>query len=187
MLDLFLDFLEAPERAARHVVEARPVRAGVLAFAVGGASLLASVGAFAPLPTLRALPWAAGLWAGWELAAGLLTASVVDFMLSDGGRRGTCLFVLLGLSELAWAVFLPVGLLVLAARLGLPGWLFAFSVFFAASLWLKVRSVRDVYGVPPLKAAAALGGAYALFGAALAAGAVVCLWGFGSLAAGLFS
>jgi hypothetical protein len=187
-MELLLDFFEAPDRALATVVEQRPIRSGVSAFAAGGASLLFATGLFQPLPALRWLPWAIALWGGFKLLSGYLTASVVHFIVSKPkDDRGPLLFVLLGYSELVWTLLVPIGLICLAVRWGVGGWLFFFIALEFWSFWLKIRSVRDLYEVPTFKALAAVSASYGLFAAAFLAGVTVWVWGFGALVMGFFS
>ena len=187
-MELLLDFFEAPESAAEAVKASRPVRLGVLAYVLGGVSLLFSLGTLSPLPSLMWLPYALGLWAGFKLVTGVLTSSVVHFVVSpvQDDREGP-LFVLLGFSELVWTLLPPLGLWSQAVRWGAAGWLMAFLFLAGWSFWLKIRSIHALYGVSWLKAVASIASCYALFAASSAAGLIVWAWGAGSLFSSLFS
>ena len=188
-IELFFLFFEDPKLAVRHVWSRRPVGLGVLAFGIAGAGLLFSQGLFRPLPSVYWLPWAVGFWWGWELVWGLLLACVSHFLAESWGGRGSgiCLFILFGLSQLVWALAVPLALILKALGLGVGGWLSMLALLGAASLWFKIRSVRDHYSLPGHKAAAILLIPYLLAGVAAAAGAVVGVWSLASVFSGWLS
>jgi hypothetical protein len=177
-VELFYDFVERPEDAAETAAERPPVAFGVLAYCLAAATLfltqtLTGGGVFG------VSPFGLGMFCLWNLASGILVASLVHVFADGMGGRGRVipLFVMLGYSELGWALSLPGTLIVLA--------LFPESVvlpFVPAALTgvlvfaLKVRSIRLNYGFSRLQAALSLGAPYATLAAAVLLGFGGFLW-----------
>ena len=189
MLDLYLDFFERPQAALRRVWASQPVGAGLLAYSLAGASLLFAQAFLGPLPSPRWMLWAVALWCVWEILTGLMTAAAVHFAAEWMGARasGSGLFVLLGMSELVWALAVPLTLILEAFRVQGPGQVLVFLGLGAASFALKLRSVRDHYGLTAGKAAAALIAPYALYSAATFVFFIIGVWTLAALAHGFFS
>lgn len=171
--DLLYDYFEDHVRACAHVNERPPLAFGLLCFAAGGLSLFVAQ-AVSHKMLLLSFGWTScAVVLLWHVAAGFLLTAAVHLILSMGGARGSAaaLFVLFGLAELAWALALPLALLLrLAAR---SAWLgtAAFLAVGFLSLSLKARSLQDNYGIGPGRAWFTLGLPYA----AVAAGAGLLL------------
>ena len=186
-LELFSEFIEEPQHAARLAIDRRPWHLGLLALVVSATSLF-----LAQPVSHHFLPVASGLASWflvclWTVLTGFLLTATLNLLAEawGGSGSGVALFVLVGMSELAWALVLPCALVLKAVRL--DGWVSLFwLILFAAvaSLRLKARSLRHVYGLSGTRAWALLLipyiGAFVLVsavGAAAVVSAVVSLAG----------
>lgn len=153
--EVLAEFIEEPKHAARLVAERKPWPLGLAAFFVAGGSLFLSQAVsrhFLPVASGPASLLAVCLW---TLVCGFMLTAALHLLADAQGLAGSgvALFVLVGLSELVWALVLPASLILRAARadsfftllplLGLAG---------IVSLRLKARSIRHVYGVSAAKA-----------------------------------
>lgn len=149
-LELLYDCFEDHVKAAKLIDERRPLAFGVFCFALGGVGLFVAQ-ALAERLVLLPFSWYSCLLAVlWELAVGFLLTAVLHLILEMGGVRGSAagLFVLLGVSELAWTLAVPLLLLARAAGPGSP-WA-ATGIFLLVGLLsfsLKARGIKDNYGV----------------------------------------
>ncbi|MBI4424739.1 MAG: hypothetical protein HY554_13485 [Elusimicrobia bacterium] len=149
-LEILAEFLDNPARAARLASERRAWALGLLCLAASGGSLF-----LAQAVTRHFLPVASGPGSFafvclWSVLGGFLLAASLHLLADSWGLAGsgTGLFVLIGLSELAWTLVLPVALVLKA--LGLDSWFTAFLLLGLAgalSMRLKARSLRHVYGL----------------------------------------
>jgi hypothetical protein len=149
-IELLEDFLLDPPRAAEDVRRKPPLFTGLLSFVLGGLSVAL---AFAVLQKGGAFGgvWpAAALTCLWHVFSGAVMTALLHLIADAAGGEGraSSLFVLLGLSNLGWTLILPAALL---SRALLPGsvWPFSLMFLFAGGLTflLRVRSVRDNYGI----------------------------------------
>lgn len=154
-LELLSDFLENPPRAARLAAERRTWFLGLVCLAVSGASLFLAQAVsrhYLPLPAGPASLVCVCL--GSVLGGFVLAGSLHLFADAWGlSGSGTGLFVLIGLSELTWALILPCALVLKAV--GLDGWLSVLALVSIAgvlSMRLKARSLRWVYGISAARA-----------------------------------
>jgi hypothetical protein len=158
-ISVFYDFMEDPERAAQQIRQDPPVLLGFFAFLVSSFSTFLAEALTGRLGFLGASMLSMSIAILWHLGIGLLQAAVVHVVAEASGGEGKVvpLFVLLGLSELAWALVLP-GVLVVQAFFPDSPWAIA-GLFFAVSLivmYLKVRSIVLNYGFGVLQALFAL-------------------------------
>ena len=156
--EILSDFIEDPPRAAEVVGRGRPVALGVLAFLSAGVSVFLAQALLRPAGLSAVSGFSLAFHCGWQIVSGFFLAAVLHLLAeaSGGGSlRGEAsgLFVLLGLSESAWALAVPAALLL---RLLAPSAWGARTALFAAiglaTLILKARSVRDNYGMSMGKA-----------------------------------
>ena len=147
-LNIFYDFLEAPDRSAAACAAEPPLGLGLAGY------LAASLAVF----LAEALAGRTGLLgpslpgfvvvALGALGLGLVQTALVHLVAEGVGGKGkvSALFVQLGLSELGWALVLPGVLLALAF---FPGSAWAPRAVFASAwlvvLWLKLRSIALNY------------------------------------------
>ena len=154
-IELLCEFIESPQRAARLAAEQRPWHLGLGALVASATSLF-----LAQVVSRHFLPVASGpaSWMFvclWFALTGFLLTATLNLLAEAWGHAGSgvALFVLVGMSELAWALVLP-GALILRA-FGLDGWLSAFALLVVAgieSMRLKARSLRHVYGISGARA-----------------------------------
>lgn len=158
-LELIYDYFEDHVRLAAHVREKRPVAVGVLGFIVGGLSVFVAQALTNRLHVLSFSWTSLIVLVVWKLVAGFLLAAILHMILELQGQRGdvVSLFVLFGLADLAWALAVPL-VLVLKACSASP-WLVsaAFLLVGFLSLSLKARSLQDGYRVSSGRAWFALG------------------------------
>ncbi|HAH08457.1 MAG TPA: hypothetical protein DCM05_18350 [Elusimicrobia bacterium] len=153
--DLIEDFLLDPPRAAEDVRRKPPLMRGLAAFLLGGLS----VGLVSALfSSSRGLAW---VWPSLALSCllhilgGAIMTAIFHFVAeaSGGEGRASSLFVLLGFSDLAWALVLPAAMLANALR---PDsyWPLPLLIIFGGLLTftLRVRSVRSNYGLSAARA-----------------------------------
>lgn len=169
VLELVFDYFEDHVQAAARIDERRPVAFGALCFAVGALSLFVAQGLAGRLFPLS-FGWPSlALMVLWELLCGFLLAAVLHFLLDLGGVRGSGsgLFVHLGLANLAWALAVP---LVLILKFLLPGSSLAPTAVFLGvgllSVGFKARGIQDNYRVTSAKAWVTLSLPYLLMMAA---------------------
>ncbi|PCI40576.1 MAG: hypothetical protein COB53_00870 [Elusimicrobia bacterium] len=177
-VELFYDFLEHPERAARAASERPPVAFGVAAYIAAAATFflaqsLSGVNAFGS-------SWIALLmYCVWNVASGFLMAALVHLFADGMGGEGrvTPLFVMLGYSELAWSLALPVTLITLAVFPDSmwPSIIAMGSIGFIVFL-VKVRTIRLNYRFSRLQAAVSLAAPYGTIAAALVLGLGGMFW-----------
>lgn len=179
-LDVVADFIEDPARAAEAVREDPPIGLGLAAFALGALSVFLAQ-AVAGRSSLFGASWAAlAILCLWRVFWGLLGAAVLHLTAEVVGGRGRALplFVLLGLSDLAWALALP-GVLLCQAFLPGPRWGTAavFMVVGFVSLSLKARSLSHNYRIGMTRAWLALSAPLLAAMAALFAFVSLAVWG----------
>lgn len=154
-IDVFYDFIEDPKRAAQAVRRDAPVVLGFCAYLLSALSLFLAQ-AISGKTGLFGLSWmTVSFVVVWSLGVGILQTGLVHLVAEACGGKGRAmpLFVLLGLSELGWALVLPAVLVVQAffpgTKWGLPIVSFAVSLIV---LLLKVRSIRLNYSFSSMAA-----------------------------------
>lgn len=163
-LDVLTDFFESPSEGARQTAERPLVGLGVLCFLLSGSTLVVAqaLRGGSALYLFKLLPWGAVLAISGllPLLTGFLLAGVFHLTAEFlGAKRGSALamFVLLGVCQLVYILYLPVVLtteiLVEEAALWRAVALFALG---AVSLYLKLTSIRANYGFSTGKAGAVL-------------------------------
>jgi len=189
-LDVFCDFIEAPDRAAEAVRERPPVWIALAGYAAASLSVFLAHGVAGSNGILGFSLAALGMLLLSRLALGVLLTGLVHMAAETFGGNGRALplFVLMGLSDLAWTLLLPATLLMQVAAVH-SRWMAAavFLGIYWLCLSLRARSIRHNYRVGALKAWAALLSPYAAaagLGLALFAAA---LWGLAQQAVRLFS
>lgn len=171
--ELLAEFIEEPQKAARLAAERRPWPAGLLALAVSGASLFLAQAVTRHFMPVADGPASFALVCIWSILAGFGLTAALHLLADAQGYSGSGagLFVLIGFSELAWAMVLPVALVLKAVRL--DSWfalLLLLSVVGIVNMRLKARSIRHVYGISAARAWGLLALPY--FGTVLALAAV---------------
>ncbi|MDE2040142.1 MAG: hypothetical protein KGO96_09750 [Elusimicrobia bacterium] len=169
-LELLYDFIEEPSRACEAVRRTRPLAAGLLGFLIGGSGFLAAQALSNRLHFLS-FSWAClAAVVAWKIVFVFILAGVLHLILQFQGRQGdaVALFILFGLTELAWALALPLVLLLKAAAAS--PWLIstAFLLVGLLSLGLKARSLQDDYGLSAGRAWLTLSLPYLVVAAVLA-------------------
>ena len=179
-IELLEDFLLDAPRAAEDVRRKPPLLAGVGAYLLGGLSVAL---AFAVLQRGGAL---GGAWPFialsclWHVFSGAVMTALLHLIADAAGGEGraSSLFVLLGLSDLGWTLLLPAALL---SRAMLPGAVWPFSLMFlfagAVTLLLRVRSVKDNYGIGLGRAWLAVILPYAALFVLACLGLALAMWG----------
>lgn len=168
-LELVFDYFEDHAQAAAQISQRRPVAFGVFCFALGALSLFVAQGLSGRLFPLSFSWPSLGLMILWELVAGFVLAAILHLILDLGGVRGSGsgLFVHLGMANLAWAVAVP---LILILKLLVPRSGLAVTTAFLAvgllSVSLKARGIQDNYRITSAKAWVTLGLPYLLMLAA---------------------
>lgn len=163
-LDILTDFYESPSQGAREILERAPVGLGVACFLLSGATLTVAhaLKGGGALWMFKLLPWAAVLVASGlaPLAGGFLMAGVLHLTAELlGARQGSAvgMFILLGLCQLLYILYLPVVLTTEIFSASPGAWrglaLFALGL---VSLGLKVASIRSNYGFSTGRAGAVL-------------------------------
>lgn len=156
-IGVFYDFIEDPERASEAVRRTPPIGLGLLAYAFAAFSAFLAEAITGRLGIFSASLVSLTVLLVWHLGVGIMQTALVHLVaeVSGGEGRAAGLFVLLGLSELAWALVLP-GVLVVQAFFPDANWGIS-AVFLAVGilcLWLKLRSIQLNYRI---------GGVHALF------------------------
>lgn len=179
-LALYQDFFEAPESSVREVQDRLPLAAGASAYLLAALSIFLARALFGGGRLFGGYGPTLAMTAAWHLGAGFLSSAVIHWLAEGFGGKGRALplFVLLGLSELAWALVLPLAFLLRAAA---PGSAFAFPACMAfvgaGVLCLKARSIRLNYGLGPGSSWLVLLLPFLLAAAALALTLSLTLWG----------
>jgi len=154
-LDLIEDFLLDPPGAAEDVRRKPPLARGLAAYLLGGLSVALVSTLFG---SARGFAWvwpSIALACLWHVFAGAVMTAIFHLIAEavGGEGRASSLFVLLGFSDLGWALVLPGALLANALRpdsywplplLLLIGGLLTF--------WFRVRSVGHNYGLSMARA-----------------------------------
>lgn len=146
-VELVYDYFEDHVRAAALVNERRPVALGVLCFLVSGLSLFVSQALSNRLHVFGFSFTSLALAMLWKVVAGFLLAAIVHVIVDMGGLPGSAasLFVLFGLADLAWALAIPLVLLVRLSSASswiVSGGYLALGIL---TLSLKARGVQDNY------------------------------------------
>ncbi|MBI4050909.1 MAG: hypothetical protein HY400_00225 [Elusimicrobia bacterium] len=154
-LDILYDFFEFPDYAAQRVQEIKPVGLGLLAYGVAGGSLfLAQALSDRFLFLDPSMPLFIVTCLG-QLACGFFLTAALHLLTEVSGGQGSAvgLFILFGLSDLVWALAVPL-CLILGLFLPVRGWIFSVLFMFLgfANFYLKARSIHDNYGVSSGKA-----------------------------------
>ena len=161
-LDLAFDFIDEPARAAAAARARRPVAAAVAAVLLAAVSLFLAQAVSVSFLPVSSGPFSFVFICAWRVIGTFLLAGVLHLTVEVVARRGfgahhadppsrgqaAGLFVLLGLSDLAWTLALP-GVLILKA-LGLDNWLTVWLLIGALgtlSIRYMARSVRENYGL----------------------------------------
>lgn len=179
-LSVIADFIEAPEEAARRTRESPRIAAALLAFVAAGTSVFLAQAVAGRGGALWSLWVSWAIACLWHLLSGAAMTSFLHLSAETVGGRGRALplFVLVGLSDLGWALALPA---VLIARVFFPDASWPSWVLLALAgllvLCLRARSIRLNYGLSAGRSWVAVSIPYA--GAALMAGAFASLAVFG--------
>lgn len=158
-IELIYDYFEDHVRLANAVRQRRPLALGVACFALGGLSVFVAQ-ALSHRLHLLSFSWASlAIVLAWKVLAGFLLAAILHMILEMQGRTGdvVALFVLFGFADLAWALTVPL-VLILQVFSRSP-WAVT-AVFMAVgflSLSLKARSLQDNYHISSGKAWFTLG------------------------------
>lgn len=178
-LELLAEFIDEPQKAARLASERRPWPVGLAALMVSGGSLFLAQAVsrhFLPVASGPASLVAVCLW---SVLTGFLLAAALHLLADAYGHAGSGagLFVLIGLSELVWALVLPCALVLKAGRLdSIPALMALLSLAGLLNMRLKARSIRHIYGISATRAWGLLMLPYIggfLFVAAVAAAAIL--------------
>ena len=183
---LLSDFIEEPEAAAQAAAVRPPIALGVFFYFLSAGTVYLAEMVAEKSVLFGGSGFGLGIVCVWNAAWGLLLSSLVHVFAEGLGGRGkaTALFALLGFSEMGWLLLLPAALIAQAVSPGgtalfRAGFIFAGLLVFA----LKSRSIRLLYGIPAMQAAAALAAPYVSLIIAVALGMLVGIW---SLAAAAF-
>jgi hypothetical protein len=148
-LELVYDYFEDHVRFAAQARERRPVAVGILGFLIGGLSLLVAQALTNRLHLLTFSWISLVVVVIWKIVAGFLLAATLHLILELQGIKGdvVALFILFGLADLAWALAVPLVLVLKAV--GGSRWLVtgAFLLIGFLSLSLKARGLQDSYKV----------------------------------------
>lgn len=153
--EVLAEFIEEPKHAARLVTEKRPWPLGLAALLVSGGSLFLAQAAsrhFLPLAMGPASFVAVCLWSA---VCGFTLAAALHLLADAQGHAGSGigLFVLIGLSELVWALVLPASMVLRVLRLdSILSVMLLLVVAGILSMRLKARSVRHIYGISATRA-----------------------------------
>ncbi|MBI5244002.1 MAG: YIP1 family protein [Elusimicrobia bacterium] len=149
-LDFLEDFLADPPAAARQVHRKPPIAAGLAAYVLSGMGVALAYAVFERGLSFG-LPWPAIIFSClWQVITGALMTALFHLIADAAGGEGraSSLFVLLGFSSLGWSLLLPAALL---CRAALPGAFWPLPLLMLSAglvaLWLRVRSVKDNYGI----------------------------------------
>ena len=150
------EFIERPHEAAARAAQAPRISLALLGYLLGAVSLSFAHGGSGTLDRVAA---ACVLGFLWHVGSGCVE-SALSHLAADalGGRgRALSLFVLFGLSDLAWASALPVTL-ILRALFPDSAWAvtLATGIIGCQVLFYRARSLSDNYGLSPLSAWIAL-------------------------------
>jgi len=163
-LDILADFYESPSLGVRETVERAPLGLGVLCFLLSGATLSVaqalkgggSMWLFRLLPLAAVLMLAALL----PLITGFLLAGILHLTAEVlGAERGTAkgLFVLLGMSQCLYLLYLPVILTTQVLTANPGSWrAAALAALAMGSLALKLAGIKANYGFSTVRAGAVL-------------------------------
>jgi len=150
LLEFLYDYFEDRPHAAALIRQRRPYSLGLFGALLGGFSLFVA-NALAGRLSVLSFSWPALLLTlMWQITFLFATTAILHLLLDMTGARGDAgaLFVHLGLAELGWLAAAPLALIVMALAPH-PAWALRLA-FFAVWCWtlaLKVRGVRDEYGV----------------------------------------
>lgn len=179
-LAVFCEFIESPEVAAERVRRVPLTAWGVLAYVFAAASLYLAQAVLGKPAFLGVSGFSLALACFWSVAAGILLAAVIHLFAEALGGTGRALplFVLLGFSELVWALVVPATLILQALA---PGSIWTCRLLFAAvgcaALVLKARGIRLNYGLPKLQSWVALLAPYAAMAALAMLFMAAAVWG----------
>lgn len=153
--ELLAGFIEEPQRAARLAADRRPWPAGLLALAVSGGSLFLAQAVSRHFMPVAEGPASFVAVCLWSIVTGFVLSAALHLLADAQGCSGSGagLFVLVGFSELAWALVLPCALVLKALRL--DSWFSLLLVLALAgivNMRLKARSIRHVYGISAARA-----------------------------------
>lgn len=188
-LNIFYDFIEAPERSAAALREDPPVGLGLAGYLFSALGLFLAEALTGKTGLLG--PTLVGLSAilVWHLGSGVVQTALAHIVSEASGGRGRVLslFVLMGLSELGWALVLP-GVLVMQAFFPEARWSvhLVFGGAWLVVVWLKLRSIRQNYGFGALPACFALLFPYVALAGSMAFVLLIAIWSSVQKLSGLF-
>lgn len=176
--EIVCDFIESPGRAADAVRERPRISLALAGYGAASLSIFLAHGVSGSTGFLGVSLAALAAVLLTRLALGVLLTGLVHMAAEAFGGKGRVLplFVLMGLSDLAWTLILPATLLLEAAsihsRVAATG---LFLCIYGLTLSLRVRSIMYNYRVGAVRAwlallspyAAAVGLGLAFFAAAL--------------------
>lgn len=186
-IDVFEEFVEDPTKAARRVAQRRPLSLGIACYVAGGLGFFLARAATSQLLLLPPNFGGALVSVSFHLVSAVLICSMFHLFLSLGGEHGSAagLFILLGLCDLVWCLAVPAVIAYAAvpsdATRGALGLILV--ALFLSNLYLKARSIKDLYVVSFLKAYVVLFLPYMLFGMLIS---VLLGWGVIALVASIW-
>ncbi|MEK7745815.1 MAG: hypothetical protein AAB576_04055 [Elusimicrobiota bacterium] len=149
-LSVIADFIEAPGEAARRTRESPSISAALLAFLAAGTSVFLAQAVAGRGGTFWSLWVSWAIACLWHLVSGAAMTSFLHLSAEAVGGRGRVLslFVLVGLSDLGWALALPAVLIarVFFPEASWPSWILLPLAGFLV-LSLRARSISHNYGL----------------------------------------
>jgi hypothetical protein len=166
VLEFLYDYFEDRAHAAALIRQRRPFALGLLGALVGGTSAFVAAALAGHMHIFSFSGPSLMLTLLWQVAMLFVLTAALHLLLDMTGARGDAgaLFVHLGLSELAWIAYAPLTM-IMQALFPQSSWpiFLALLLVWVWSLALKVRGLRDEYGIGEARAWLTLGLPYALF------------------------
>lgn len=149
--ELLQDYVESPGHAGPTIRERAPFGLGLLGFLIGGLSLFLAQSLSRHFLLLPPGPVSLILILGLRLTVGVLMTGFLHLLAELSGGRGSSvgLFAFLGLSDLVWALAIPIALvlrLVGASQSMFAIWLMLTVLGFSC-VALRAKGLRDNYGI----------------------------------------
>lgn len=158
------------------IIRRRPVSVGVAGYFIGALSLFVMHGMNLSVHSLSGGFFLLAVLFSIQLLAGIVFASIVHLFMEAWGHRGDAagLFVIFGLSDIAWTLLVPALILqslLTAGRLGAVVFLFVTAIH----LYVRTLGVGSVYNAGKWKSFFAVVMPYIVVGAAMTAVSVFTL------------
>lgn len=169
--DTLAGLVENPQDTVAGIVSGRgPVSAGIFGYFAGALSLLAALemaGGGYSLPGVLFLLAAVFMV---QSAGGFVTASIVHSFMDAYGRKGSSsgLFILFGISDLAWTLLVP-GVIIAGAAGNWKWGLLFFVLAGAVNIYARAAAVRRSYNAGRVESLLAVCAPYLIACAGLAA------------------